>query len=373
MELSGHEPAKNLDIYNETDYILYYLSSHPEKMTSMNEIKNVFYALNQNGIINDNDSGNSYKVKRLLNNYCRLGYINYFYDRESEESSESYKIAVNRPTLIMLPPRYEASISPGIGGKTQKKFVCMESWYKFLLTGARSPEFVQRLIKTCKNKNDIRVQINKSETPLYPHEILVWANTEVAIKELAESLNISLQFCVYSKMLFSKLGDINSYINNIKETKPQYYDNINSFEVIDFQNLNDVDSKEEYKIPVKHTINKEGDVACYWPGTGYNEEYILWDKGKVLPLEKFWANYVGALYNKKQIIKVEDYHIIVPYKFRFPVIFDRALTLISGKLPEIIFINGRRQYLDYSLYDSPFIHINSSTIANKLNQYYNHG
>jgi len=372
MESRGEEPNKGLDKYEETDFILYFLSSHPSRLITKEEIKDIFCVLNRNKIISDDNAGNDYKIKRLLNNYCRLGYINYFYDKNDIASNEPYKIAVNRPTLIMLPPRYEAHFTQGLNGKEQKSFICAESWYKFMLTGARTPQFVNKVIQLARNHNDIRVHVNKSLTPLYPHEIIIWANTEEAITTFANTLKIGLQFCVYSKTLFDKLGNLEDYIESVKQKESQFlYDNVSSYQVVDYANLDSIDICKEYMIPMKPTINKDSEMVCYWPGTGHTEEQILWYKNRVFPLEKFWANYVGAFINHKQIIKVEDYHIITPYKFRLPVIFDRALTLISGKLPDVVFVNGKRQYLDYSLYDSPFIHINSSLIARKLNQHNN--
>lgn len=359
MELTGKEPPANMDLYIASDYILYYLSSHPEKLTKRSELKEFFNVLNQNEIIEENDI--EYKFNRLLNNYCRLGYINYFYDRRG--AGESHLISVNRPTLIMLPPKYNVVTIPGLN----RSFKCSESWFKFLLSGARTPAFMNKVISLAKNSKDIRVQVCNAQTPLYPHEVIIWAYTESAIKDYAQKLNIGLQFCIYSKTLFDKIGDIDSYIENTLTNESQYgYDNVQSFESIDYSEIAEVNTSQEYKIRMKNYINRDNDVVRYWPKT-YNEENILWRNGHVYPIEKFWASYVGAHINKAKIIRVDNYHIITPYKFRLPVIYDRALTLISGSLPSII---TNRQYLDYSLYDSPFVHINSQIITKKLNQNY---
>lgn len=359
MELTGKEPPANMDLYIASDYILYYLSSHPEKLTKRSELKDFFNVLNQNEIIEENDI--EYKFNRLLNNYCRLGYINYFYDRRG--AGESHLISVNRPTLIMLPPKYNVVTIPGLN----RSFKCSESWFKFLLSGARTPAFMNKVISLAKNSKDIRVQVCNAQTPLYPHEVIIWAYTESAIKDYAQKLNIGLQFCIYSKTLFDKIGDIDSYIENTLTNESQYgYDNVQSFESIDYSEIAEVNTSQEYKIRMKNYINRDNDVVRYWPKT-YNEENILWRNGHVYPIEKFWSSYVGAHINKAKIIRVDNYHIITPYKFRLPVIYDRALTLISGSLPSII---TNRQYLDYSLYDSPFVHINSQIITKKLNQNY---
>ena len=69
-----------------------------------------------------------------------------------------------------------------------------------------------------------------------------------------------------------------------------------------------------------------------------------------------------SLFKNNVLTNDNDGSLIAPYKFRLPILYDRALTLITGEMPKAE--NGLRIY---PLYKNPFVkNITVKNIMNKL-------
>ena len=107
------------------------------------------------------------------------------------------------------------------------------------------------------------------------------------------------------------------------------------------------------------------DIVTYFPGK-YTEKSILWKNGNQYPVDKYWGQFIGMNLKGAKVIEIdrETNTIKIPKHIRLPFLYARALTLMTGEIPEID--NDRRAY---ELCDNPFAQaIAPEAIVTKLGQ-----
>ena len=196
---------------------------------------------------------------------------------------------------------------------------------------------------------------------MYPQSIIIWSCDKDHITSFANEIGLELQFCIYSNSLLHRLGDLNGYIENLSVSSV-YYDNVSAFDCIDYANLPAIVRNQFYVCPKKTQTDPNGDVVSYWPNT-YSEENIYWKDGQQYVVEKYWSHFIGMRHFANNVLtNDDDGSLVAPYKFRLPILYDRALTLITGEMPKAE--NGLRIY---PLYKNPFVkNITVKNILSKL-------
>ena len=358
MARFGKEPVIPKVDYHSCDYLLYWLSSRPR--TDKQAFKDALSVL-----LYKNPDDIKYKITSVLDNYFRLGYINFaFYEGK-------YILAVNKPTLILIPSG--ASIEH-IGG-TMVKRECTDKKWKVLLTGARTPEFMTKLLRQAENfsfKGErMRVQIDEAISPLYPQRILFWAASKETFREFAQRYGLGYQPSIYADTLLNALGSVQEYFEHTliaSKLQDRSYEGINDRRVLDYQRLATLMESNgmiKYESGVTTDFSESGSVVTYYPSK-YNEQTILWYNGEQYSVDKYWGFFIGAALSDAHITRVNNdlTFIQLPRSIKLPILFARAFTMMSAMIPDNQ--NGRRFY---QLCDTPFAStLKCDKILEKLNQ-----
>ena len=145
LQMQTAQPAQiSNSKYMEKDYLLYSITSASYEtrrwIINLPWLKEIRDRLSSEF---ENEDTNSLKDKYSLSNaladYFRMGYVNYAY------TDGVLHLTANRPTLILLTPKYKQIVTPTIGGRIMKQFKCAEKHYKCLLTGGRTIALVREI------------------------------------------------------------------------------------------------------------------------------------------------------------------------------------------------------------------------------------
>lgn len=362
MKRFGKDTKFEKRAYQPTDYLLYWLSSRPR--ADKEDFTEAIRVQVQNAIASDL-AMEKWGVRALIDNYCRLGYINYAYHEGK------HILAVNKPTFVLLP----SSVNNGSIGGSVSSVSCAEKQFKLLLTGARTPEFIDKLLRRAEgfNYNGARifVQVDEASGPLYPQRIIFWSSSIFAIKEFAAKYGIQYQHTIYSNSLLEKLGSVEDYETHIVNTQQSFretYEGFTDLTAIDYKQLSELLEEGAYiKMDrVSHSsFDKNGSVVTYFPGK-YKEKTILWKDGRQYPVDKYWGHFIGMKYADAKVAKIDkdSMTLYLPWFIKLPMLYARAMTMITGEIPETS--RGKRIY---QLCDNPFAGASSpSSILKKLNQ-----
>lgn len=358
MAKFGKEPVIKQIQYLGSDYLLYWLSSRPR--TDKQSYKDSLAVL-----LAKNPEEIKYKITSVLDNYFRLGYINYaFHDGK-------HIIAVNKPSLILIPSGASSIHEPG--GLT--KIECTDKKWKALLTGARTPQFVDKLLRQAQGfrfqGDSLKVQIDEAINPLYPQRIMFWASSKNTIREFALKYHLGFQASIYANTLLSELGSVQDYFEhtiNCNQLKYKSYESINDRRVVDYKKLEEFmnsQSRIRYDSGITTSFTEDKSVVTYYPQK-FNEQTVLWYKGEQYSVDKYWGHFIGAMLLGAKVARVTDTrtHILLPQPIKLPILYARAFTLMSAEIPDNQ--NGRRFY---QLCENPFANaLSYSKILEKLNQ-----
>lgn len=362
MTKFGKVPVINRKEYEFTDYLLYWMSSRASFEKS--DVADAISVQVQNAIATES-SLDKWSIRTIIDNYCRLGYINYAY------ANGKHIIAPNKPTLILLPAKVNRT---SVGGSLSS-VNCAEKYFKVLLTGARTPDFIDKLLKRAEsfshNESRILVQIEQSKTQLYPQRILLWAEDLNTIRAFAEKYEIQFQNAIYANLLLDGLGSVEDYESYIVDKYKDYNDTNEGFTdlvSIDYKELALAAASGSYyrKDKVyKSSFSRDNAVVTYFPGK-YMERTILWRDAKQYPIDKYWGHFIGMKIDNAKVIRIDDaktsFHM--PLAIRLPLLYARALTMMTGEIPE--YGKGTR---NYQLCENPFANaIAPDAILKKLNQ-----
>lgn len=365
MEQFGSRPNIPDTAYDYKDYLLYFLSSTPR--ISKNDFIEAVKVQVHNNIANEYLLA-QWSIRSLIDNYFRLGYINYAYH------NNQHLIAINKPTLVLIPSKVTRTVNENQLA-TVRSINCKEKHFKAMLTGARTPDFIKKFIN-CANGfshegKRLQIQIDERINPLYPQRIMLWCEDEVTIKKFAEKYGIQFQLSIYANSLLDKIGSVADYEKYICEAYSQFhdtYEGFNDYSALNFSYLAKcvaVGEKINYSNVYRADFDKKSDVVTYFPGK-YTEKTILWKDENQYPVDKYWGQFIGMKMLGAKVIEIDSDNntIKIPKYVRLPFLYARALTLMTGEIPEIS--NDRRTY---ELCDNPFAQaIAAEAIIEKLAQ-----
>ena len=365
MDKFGRRPLISDTQYEYKDFLLYYLSAMP-RISKADFIEAVKVQVHNN--ITNEYSLSRWSIRSLIDNYFRLGYINYAY------YSNQHIIAINKPTLVLIPSKVNRTVNENQLA-TVKGNNCKEKYFKAMLTGARSPKFIEQLINNVNGFDNegkrILLQIDEQKNPLYPQRITLWCEDELTIKKFADRYGINFQVSIYANSLLNCIGSVKNYEKYIYEKYDDFsetYEGFSDYSVLNFRYMADC-AEEKGRINFNNIYRDEfdpdGDIVTYFPGK-YSEKSILWKDGKQYPVDKYWGQFIGMNMQESRVIEIdrENNTIKIPKYIRLPFLFARALTLMTGEIPEIT--NDRRAY---ELCDNPFAQaIAPEAIIEKLGQ-----
>ena len=360
MTRFGKPPVIIKRNYEFNDYLLYWLSSRSR--TTRDELKEAIKVQIQTAIVSEG-SEDKWSIRALIDDYCRLGYINYAY------SSGQHIIAVNKPTFVLLPAKVNRN---SFGGNTSS-INCAEKYFKVLLTGARTPLYIDKLLKRAEGfsykGSRLQIQIDERNSPLFPQRILIWSDSIEAIQEFATKYGIQFQRSIYANIMLESLGSVSDYEQHIEEVFSDFnetYEGFSDFSTINYRKLSELihDARYINKDKVSETeFDYNGAIVTYFPGK-YSEKTILWKDGKQYPVDKYWGYFMGMKLAGVTVVEIDhsDMTFKMPSFIKLPILYARALTMITGEIPE--YSKGRRVY---QLCDNPFANgLSPEAILKKL-------
>ena len=321
-------PSKEICIcnYDNTDYLLYQLSSCGTM--SKADVKGILSTIFFNSVkTNISEPESDHYLNNLIGDYFRMGYINTKYENGGTV------LAVNRPTLIWIPPKF--SLQKG----EVNQMVCEESNYRFLLTGARTPSFMSRVLEFAKS-NSVKMEIVKGANPLMPQTVFLLAKSGDSVEKLAQKFKIQFQKCFYANSLLKRIPSVNEYEVAITKFPSRYdFSDENEFRAIDYSKLASEFDKRGAYVSNKDVdtceIDRNHGIATYQLGP-YQEMTIFWNDGVQYEVDKHWGHFIGMKYANAKIAKFDaaTYTLSLPLQIKLPNLMARAITLLTGSLPE---------------------------------------
>lgn len=336
-------------IYQERDFLLYAITSasyETNKWIITTEwLKSIRDRLMQE--MDDNETSpqsDKYALQNALADYFRMGYINYAY------TEHGLCIVANRPTLILLVPDYERKVSPGLNGKNIVSVKCTDKRFKCLLTGGRTISLIRDIEKQQKALG-ISVEFVESTDVLMPQSVYIYAQSRNSFKELAERCHLIYQDNLYSNVLLEVLPSVDDY-KEIQKSNGFEQDLflVKHFRSIDYKKMSELYPDRVIKGRCltnteidKEDYDKNNDVVVFFPGTR-DETCVLIDNGRMIEIDKYWGNFIGMRMQNAKVLQYDEEKelIILPQQIRLPLLYARALTLITGKTPSATF--GSRAY-----------------------------
>ena len=359
--------------YNERDYMLYALTSASyntsKNIITLEWLKSIKDRLMLD-LSEENEKGykDKYALQNTLADYFRLGYINYAY------TSNGLTIATNRPTLILLTPEFHREIIPGIHGKNIVSIKCTEKRYKCLLTGGRTIALVNEVVKL-QQKYEYQVEFIDDANALMPQTIYIHAAKRSSFKELANRCNLLYQDNIYANALIETLPSVIDYVEKQKaDAEERDLFEVRNYRSIDYSKMAEIYpnklatsraiSNQEVD---KETFDTDNDIVTFFPGTR-DEVTVMITESRMQEVDKYWGHFVGMHYAGAKVVQhnSDAAELSLPQQIRLPLLYARALTLLTGKTPESTF--GSRTY---SIGVNPYTYASASspdTILLKLGQ-----
>ena len=359
--------------YNERDYMLYALTSASyntsKNIITLEWLKSIKDRLTLD-LSEENEKGykDKYALQNTLADYFRLGYINYAY------TSNGLTIATNRPTLILLTPEFQREIIPGMHGKNIVSIKCTEKRYKCLLTGGRTIALVNEVVKL-QQKYEYQVEFIDDANALMPQTIYIHAAKRSSFKELANRCNLLYQDNIYANALIETLPSVIDYIEKQKaDAEERDLFEVRNYRSIDYSKMAEIYpnklatsraiSNQEVD---KETFDTDNDIVTFFPGTR-DEVTVMITESRMQEVDKYWGHFVGMHYAGAKVVQHNSdvAELSLPQQIRLPLLYARALTLLTGKTPESTF--GSRTY---SIGVNPYTYASASspyTILLKLGQ-----
>lgn len=356
MQMQTAKPSQIDSVkYMEKDYLLYSITSASYDtrrwVINMPWLKDIRDRLSSEFENEDvHTISDKYSLSNALADYFRMGYINYAY------TDGVLHLTANRPTLILLTPRFKQIVSPSIGGRRMKQFVCEEKHYKCLLTGGRTIALVREIEKYQKS---LGYQVEYLETTDYlqPQTIYIHASNRTVFKALASKCNLLYQDNIYANALIEALPTVNEYIVAQKNNDSRDLFGVPSFRAIDYskmavlypEKLAQKRAIANYEID-KDTYDTQNDVVTFFPGSR-DETTIMIDDGNMVEIDKYWGYFVGMYKANAKILQYDEdaVQVSLPQQFRLPLLYARALTLLNGSTPNSV-IGSRTYSLDVNPY-----------------------
>lgn len=360
--------------YKETDFLLYAITSASYETSrwviSMGWIKSIKERITSEFESEDSKpQSDKYALQNALADYFRMGYINYAY------TENGLCLTANRPTLILLKPEYERKSISEINGINMVTESCTEKNFKCLLTGGRTISLVKD-VERLQSSIGYKMEIKNEDNILMPQTIFIHANDRIIFEELASKLNLLYQDNIYANVMLEKLPSVDEYLKIMLESgKERDLFFVKSFRVIDYLRMEELYveklSKGEpiYNSEIdKEHFDNQNEVVTFFPGTREEVSVVIYD-GKMIEIDKYWGHFVGMKQSKAKVLQYDRdlVQITMPQQIRLPLLYARALTLLTGNTPKSIL--GSRTY---SIGVNPCTSASASnpySILKKLGQY----
>lgn len=335
--------------YKETDYLLYAITSASyltnRWLINMEWIKSI-----RDRLISDHGDddlkfqSNKFALQNALADYFRMGYINYAY------TEKGVCLTANHPTLILLAPEYKREVTLGINGKNIVSRICNERYYKCLLSGGRTISLINE-IKKYESRYGYKIEIRCEDNVLMPQTIYLHAEKRSTFKELAEKLNLKYQDNIYANALLETLPSEAEYteemiFNGIERDLFM----VKNFRAIDYKIMANLYPERLrlcraiFNTEIdKESFDKENDFVTFFPGTR-EEVSVLINNGQMIEVDKYWGFFIGMKISDAKVLVYDNdrAQISMPQQLRLPLLYARALTLLTGQTPESAF--GSRTY-----------------------------
>ena len=333
--------------YSYTDFLLYTISSRPK--CNKFDLESMISTLQFNGRIEINRE-NRWAVLDMINNYFRMGYINYAYVKGE------HLIAVNKPALILLPPKIQKEYINSL-----KIIKQTENYWTAILTGARVPRLMEELIKRTSQNKLLSIEIKPSTDGVMPETVFIKADSLEDIQDLASNLGINFFRSIYSNALLNQMASIFEYQSHVMQKESEdYYDNIRNFEVADYKTL--AKSRKYRKI---HSFSKGKAIVTYFPYS-FRNQTIMWIDEIQYKVDKYWGHLLGMHFDDAKVVRYNEDNstICLPQALQLPLLYARALTMVTGEIPKVE--NFERSY---HICENPYtLSVNIDYILNKIGQ-----
>ena len=358
--------------YHERDYLLYAITSASSE-TNRGGITKQWLRDIMDRLASEfaNEASQPRSDKYVLDNaladYFRMGYINYAY------TDKGFFLTANRPTLILLTPEFERSITSGRFGKEIVKVTCAENRYKCLLTGGRTIGLVHDIEKY-QQALGYKMEFVEESDYLQPQTIYIHADNRSVFANLAQKCHLLYQDNIYANALLEKLPSVVDYLAELRRSGTEWeLFGVHRFRAIDYAKMAELyphrlaagHAIANYEID-KDSFDRKNDVVTFFPGSR-DETSVLIEDGRMLEIDKYWGHFVAMYKSQSQVLQYDSahVHISLPQQIRLPLLYARALTLKTGKTPASVF--GSRTY---SLGINPFAFAsNPELILQKLGQH----
>ena len=346
MQMQNAQPRSiSIGEYLEKDFLLYAITSASFEtnrwiitMPWLKEIRDrISSEYEDEGVHQQIDR---YSLANALADYFRMGYINYAY------TDTGFCMTANRPTLILLTPRFRRIASAGLRGILTSE----ENEFKCLLTGGRTVDLIKKIEKYQRPLGFHIEYVNNADF-LLPQTIFIHAPKRSVFSDLAEKCNLLYQDNIYANALLEALPSIKDYISEkvMHGTERDLFE-VKSFRAIDYkktatmypEKLAAKQAIANYEID-KESFDKQNDVVTFFPSSR-DETTIMINEGRMVEIDKYWGYFVGMYKSKAKIIQYDkdSIQISMPQQFRLPLLYARALTLLNGITPDSVF--GSRTY-----------------------------
>ena len=220
--------------------------------------------------------------------------------------------------------------------------------YELLLTGGRSIKLIEQLIQVCRLNQFGFSSVNQKRNYfayLIPNKISVKigpSQLQILKKELPE-LNIIFENRIEQiaiTHLFS--GSLNKYRNSIEETEPlsNFTKYLFDTETLTYKSIENQDGIQNGL--VKHELNS------------FTKFYIYWKDGIPREVNETWGKYLILNDINKTVVlfNAELKKVAIPVTCRLPQLFEKALALMSGLVPDNRFIKGKDYSGNYDVYEN---------------------
>lgn len=296
----------------------------------------------------------------LIGELEKSGFIETTYDREKGQ-----EIYVIPPTLVMLPNRFQKCVD----GFT--RIDPIDGYYTGLVLGARTNNLVSKIIAESEDLG-ISVDFSPSANTLLPCRIALYSHEWRHFSVLADAVGLLYRGnSYYSASVLSTFPDPITYFNEVVlKSSPVYrYPTDNSFKgytCLDYELLaeelsNRLDGhRARRNIFKKKSFNPQLDLVTY------QTETILWYNNNQYVVDKYWGHLIiCALKGIKGIVQIDPgapLTICLPTEIKLPSLISRAITLVTGDLPDER--NGVRRY---ETVDNPYMKdAHANNIISKL-------
>jgi len=323
------------------DWLLHYIST--KGTVGLVEFDALLRYINSIWDIHTENEKNSLR-RRILNRLEWNGYVDANYDEN--------KIHILPPTLVCLP--------------TTMGVLAM-------IVGARTPELLNRIIQGCNQNENLSWYYQKSEDVAFPNfplpnVIYVRSHPNGQFNQLARlAQEVGMIFKRYPNNIpvlpqlatLSTIPSVDDYLTSILQNEPSLVNfgdwnrhkmfNANSLwaqkatqDLID--ELQFVPADDELRNHYYHLQPRFIEAKF-----GYSDYFYIRLKGEYYNTDKHWGRLIAVKFHllNGNILKPFRYHaetlsLLVLATIAFPVPITRALVMMSGELPQIQVIEGRK-------------------------------